>query len=530
MSTAIAPRGAWGRHTRLALLLPLTVAACSRSFDPLERATRDIRSADIQKYGATLSSDAMSGRRHASPEADSVVSYLVAQLRGMGIEPRQRAEQLLAGEPGSFEHYFDVTLSRVGHRTRLSALCDDRTHHAVAGEGFLPLVFSRPDDVIGPAVQLAAAAELLQDESAATVRGRIVLAAPETLRQTAGEPLDAALYRAARRLTELGAAAVLFEEVETWQRLSSTTYPNALADLEIERLQAPDARRTPGNLERYATIRQARAWRAAPQRTIPALVLAPGVSLTAFECGELRVRVAFDHEVSLGRNVLVAFTGADRAPETIVLTAHYDQAGITRAGDAVLGANDNATGVAALLSVAGALYDVRERLHGSVLLAFVGAELLGGLGTETLLRDWPRLLAGATPQLCLDIEAIGLNGAQNVQVVGAASDPSVLRVLQRHNRRASLQAGALLLEPQRFRPPAPGLQFQSGPHLYTLAHWRNSGVPSWTLHDGAEPRSPGDDGWKAVRTGKVTRLARLLFRTTYELATAAREDARPAGL
>lgn len=526
MDIATVPRGVWGRGTRFVVLV-LLATACSRHLDPLERGTRRIRTADIHKYGVRLASDAMSGRRHASPEADSVVSYLVAQLGGMGIEARERAAELLVGQPGSFEHYFDVTLSRVGSHTRLSALCADRTHHAVAGQGFLPLVFSSEGDVVGRAVRITTAAELLQD--AASVRARIVLAAPESVRRGAAEPLDVALYRAARRLTELGAAAVLFENVESWQRLSSATYPETLPDALIERLARPDARRGPWNPERYATIRQARAWRAAPRRTIPALVLAPGISFPAFECGELRVRVAFDHEVSLGRNLLVAFPGTVPEQDTVVLSAHYDQAGITPAGEIVLGANDNATGVAALLSVAGALYEVRGQLQRSVLLAFVGAELLGGLGTETLLQDWARLFATAQPRLCIAVEAVGLNGDETMQVVGAEGDSTALRLLERHNQRTALRGAALQLEPRGFRSPGQHADLRPGPHLYTLAHWRSHGVPSWTLHDGAQPQAP-HEGWLPVHTGKVTRLARLMFHVVYELATAPNGQPRPAAL
>ncbi len=514
------PTAAWA-----GLLILITLAGCTRQLDPVERATREVQRRDIQDYGRTLAADAMAGRRHASAEADSTVAYLSRVLNGIGIQAVSRAEDLLAGRPGLFEHYFDVTLSRPGRRTRISALCDERAYHAGPGEGFLPLVFSSPGDITGPAVLVDRPGGLRGN--GASLSGRIVRVRPTALARGADETLDAALYRVALRLTELGATAVVFEDVGRWQRLAATAYPDLLSHDTLDELSTRTARRAHWTRERYATMQQARAWRLASQRTIPAVVLAPGVKLTTSGCNELRVRVAFDHEVSLGRNIVVTFPGAARPQEGIVLTAHYDQAGITRDGNVVRGADDNATGVAALLGVAKALWQVRDGLERSIVLAFVGAELLGGLGTEALLQDWPRLLGTTRPQACVALEAVGANGPAKLQVVGSANGDAI-RLFEPANQRPLLDAGALLLEPRRFRAPAPGADFELGPHVYTLALWRDAGVPSWALHDGAEPRSLDAASWDTVDAGKVTRVARLVFRTAFGLSRAGRDAAWPA--
>lgn len=508
------------------LLLALGVLGCSRQLEPVERATRGIRAASIRDYGEALSADAMAGRRHASPEADSVVTYLTRELRRAGIVPRPSADGLLADVPASFEHYFDVTLSRLGARNGIVAACDGRTYRVGVGDGFLPLVYASEADVSGPSVRLERAAELWGDGK--RLRGRIVRVAPTAYATERDDDLDAALYRVAQRLTQLGARAVLFEDVDDWERLASATYPDALSDAVRERLRGWRVREAHWSPERFAIHQQARAWQSALQRTIPALVLAPGVSRSIADCAELRVRVDFEHEVSLGRNVLAVFPGARRSGEVLVLTAHYDQAGITDLGDIVAGADDNATGVAALLAIARALFQVRHELQTSVVLAFVGAELAGGRGTGALLDDWPRLLPQTRPLACITLEALGGQGAEHLQVLGTDDGGAALQLFERVNERRLLQSGPLLLEAHAPRRLDHGLDLEPGPHLSTWALWQRADVPTWTLHHGTRPDGVADTGWQAVDTSKVTRVARLTFRATYELATTTREGALPA--
>ncbi len=494
------------RRCVYAALVPLVlgVGACARERDPIERATRDIRTADIDAAGKALASEALLGRRHASAGADSAVALLHDALRARGLAAQTRAADLRHGPPGFFEHYFDVTLSRPARRTRLSFLCEGRSHHARAGEGFLPLVFSGEGDVLGIPTRLDDAQQLAL--GAARFAGRVVRVSSSAVQRGVNESADRALYRIALRLTELGAAAVLFDDVAGWQSLASTTYPGSLADDTLARLAGVQARRAHWTVDRYATLQQSRAWSEVSRLAIPVLVLAPGLSAAA--CSEVRVRVAFDHEVSLGRNLVALLPGAPGV-EPVVLSAHYDQAGLTGSGEVVRGAHDNASGVAALLEVTRALRAVHTPRDRPVVVCFTGAELLGGLGTAALLRDWGRVLELPPPRASLLIEAVG-RGGDRLQVVGPANDDGVA-LFDSVNTRAFLDAGALLLEPRRFRAPAAGTEFEPGPHAYSAAHWDDAGVRTWTLHDGDASSDDSEDAWKRVDVGKVTRVARLVF-------------------
>ena len=91
------------------------------------------------------------------------------------------------------------------------------------------------------------------------------------------------------------------------------------------------------------------------------------------------------------------------------------------------------------------------------------------------------LLATGRPQVCFGVEAIGLRGPERMQIVGGLEDGGALRWFESVNERATLHAGPLMLEHKSFQAPALGTDFEPGPHVYSLAHWRAAGIPSWTL-------------------------------------------------
>jgi len=85
------------------------------------------------------------------------------------------------------------------------------------------------------------------------------------------------------------------------------------------------------------------------------------------------------------RNVLGLLESKTKTEEIIIIGAHYDHLGINKKGEIYHGADDNASGVAAVLAIAQALKIYRERggeLKRSVLFAFWGAEELGLAGSR----------------------------------------------------------------------------------------------------------------------------------------------------
>lgn len=153
----------------------------------------------------------------------------------------------------------------------------------------------------------------------------------------------------------------------------------------------------------------------------------------------------FDSPNGQGENVVGIIPGHSTTEEhVLVLTAHYDHLGI-RDGEVFNGADDNASGVAALLEIGRQL--VATPLEHTVLLAFVDAEEIGLRGSRALVMDPPVPFERIALNVNLDMVARtdGLLWAG-----GAYHTPALRPVLE------ALAAGApLTLRLGHDRPGAP---------------------------------------------------------------------------
>lgn len=512
------------------MLLVLVVVGCEASpRRPLEQATRGIQRQSIDAHGTYLASDALCGRHFATAEADSMVSYLLQRLHESGIPQAEEARDVFGAAPRAFAHAFGATLFRLGARNKLGSLARQEQRSFRLGEDWLPLLHSRNGRVTGRLLSLRDVEQL--EHSTLDLRDRIVLIGPDGLRAQRGESLEETLYRLTRSLEVRGAHAVLFSGIESWDRLRSTRYAATLPPDQVDLARSPRGQRLNLHTDRLVLQTQAEAWRLAPTTTIPAIVLAPG-TVRSWRSGiEVGLSIDLDQEVSLGQNVLVGFGGGDgrgAGNEVLLLLAHVDHAGVNAAGDVLNGADDNASGVAALLEVAEALAQVQEQLRRSVLLAFVSGELLGMQGTETLLRDFGLLFGDRHIGSALVLDGIGRNGSDRLVIRSSTATVQQRRALDAHNQRSSLLAAALLIEwrptavaPARFEP-------RQHPTSHELLEW--GGIPSLLFNDGLDPYLYGqpEDDWKRVDSRKVTRVARLVFRVVTDLARQPAERNLPA--
>jgi Zn-dependent M28 family amino/carboxypeptidase len=99
----------------------------------------------------------------------------------------------------------------------------------------------------------------------------------------------------------------------------------------------------------------------------------------------LSITLKNNYEESISNNVIALYEGSSRKDEYIIFTAHWDHFGIdtTLEGDQIYsGAKDNATGTAALISLAEAFTKLPERQERSILFLAVTAEEQGLLGSQ----------------------------------------------------------------------------------------------------------------------------------------------------
>lgn len=129
-------------------------------------------------------------------------------------------------------------------------------------------------------------------------------------------------------------------------------------------------------------------------------------------------------------------------PEAVIVSAHYDHLGEGPNGQVFPGADDNASGVAALLAIAS---DVRARsFEGTIIFAAFGAEEVGLRGSRTYIRDplWPLEQTRAI----INFDMIGRRffegGAakpHTAAVVGLEQEPEVRRVAMHAARDVGLE-------------------------------------------------------------------------------------------
>lgn len=126
-----------------------------------------------------------------------------------------------------------------------------------------------------------------------------------------------------------------------------------------------------------------------------------------------------------GVNVLGTVRGTRFPDRVIVVSAHYDHVA-TRNGQVYNGADDNASGTAALLQLAA--YFQRNRPQHTLIFAFFDAEEMGLLGARAFVAAPPVPLAQIAANVNMDMVARGDNG--NLWAVGTTPHPAMKPIVE----------------------------------------------------------------------------------------------------
>ena len=142
-----------------------------------------------------------------------------------------------------------------------------------------------------------------------------------------------------------------------------------------------------------------------------------------------------------GRSILVLWPGSDPElrDEVIVVGAHYDHVGDGRKGHAAgavgviyNGADDNASGVAALLELVEAVAEHRVDTRRSILFAFWDGEEMGMLGSKQWFKQ-PTVPSDKV-RLAINIDMIGRLRDGRLEVLGTRTGYGLRRLLSGHVR------------------------------------------------------------------------------------------------
>ena len=432
----------------LTLLLLTSQAAAQTASRP-----SPVEAERLRRHVTYLASDKLEGRRTGTGGAEEAARYVAEEFARAGLAPGAenaatfqagptRADAKLKGYLQDFPYVAGVELGG-GNALTATRRADltGGTPFAVdfkPGEDWMPLGFGSNAKAEGPVVfagyGITAAEQSYDDYKAADVRDKIALALagtpdgdnPHSRFTRTGEPrFKAAAARAA------GARALVLiasEERFADERLSRLRFDNSGGDAGIPVVvvsrQAAAKMLGLGGVDRLTAVETA-----ARLLTTPAKVFEQGTDLGRPQPLNLSVTTDVARRNAPAANVVGVLEGSDPKlrDEAIVVGAHYDHLGrggegslAAREGEVHHGADDNASGTAALIELARLLSQERARMRRTVVFVAFGGEEEGLIGSSFYVQHPARPVEQTVAMLNMDMIGRLREGALNVGGVGTS--------------------------------------------------------------------------------------------------------------
>jgi Zn-dependent M28 family amino/carboxypeptidase len=353
---------------------------------------------EILEHTRVMSSDEYEGRSPGTRGEELTVGYLTDQFRKMGLQPGNPNGTYVQSVPlVGFTSQPTLTLTTGGNAITLTPLTD----YVAVSRHFQPEVRVDNSDIVFVGYGVVAPEYGWDDYKDVDVRGKtILMLINDPAVPLAGDPtkLDPNIFKG-NAMTYYGrwtykyeiasekgaAAAIIIHET------GPAGYPFEVVSGSWGRenfdIRSPGG---PGNrvrVESWITNDRARQ-----------LLQASGLNFDDLKRAAVRKDfrpVALNAKASFhlrntirdvqSRNVIAKLEGSERPDEYVVYSAHWDHLGRdpNLAGDQIYnGALDNASGTAAMLEIAQAFTQLRERPRRSILFLAVTAEEKGLLGAK----------------------------------------------------------------------------------------------------------------------------------------------------
>jgi len=475
---------------------------------------------DIERHVAALAGPGLEGRDSPSAGLERAARYIEAQFEEAGLEP--------AGDDGYRFHFALKLPAPVPEACALSLEVEGRERPFELGADFVPVSYcggAAAGELVFCGFGIRARKERYDELDGRGLEGAIALVVegePRHPVRFAGEELTehATLWEKLAHLADEDVAGVLVvRRPEPGAEQGALAFRHTWASWSVESMTPVPAglpRRRPPTLEITAAC-------ASELLGADVLELARGLDASARARKPLRsgrrVRLSAEtreRELEVD-NVVGLLPGRDPAlaAEAVVIGAHYDHVGVDDRGRVGHGADDNASGTAALIELAQAL--ARARPARSVLLAAFAAEEDGLIGSAELCRRPP--LEPAAMVAMLNMDMIGRGRTDEVAVIGVKHNPDLGQLLRRAGR----------LQPTGVERTVTG----KGQELWARSDhysFHRIGVPTLFFFEGLPIESNPDyhtwrDTPERLDLEKVARTTRLVFNTAWLLAN---DEARPA--
>lgn len=222
--------------------------------------------------------------------------------------------------------------------------------------------------------------------------------------------------------------------------------------------------------------------------------------LAALELSPLTVsndaKLQFLAPYATGTNLLAKITGTEKSANAVVLTAHYDHLGVVE-GKTYLGADDNASGVAAVLAIAE--FVKKQPLRHTLIVALLDEEERGLVGARALFAEQQLVNTDAKPfqvVFNINLDMLSRNTDDQLFVVGSWAYPQFAGILSQVQQTTPIHLIQGNDRPWYIAGHTPDWRDDSDHGVFA-----EQGIPNWYfgVPDHADYHQPTDSADKADR-------------------------------
>ena len=445
----------------------------------------------LKGHVSDLASPQMAGRFPGTPGYRKAQEYLINHIEGMGIVPIFQPFTIAVR---------DIEKANLVVKTSE----DDKPLRAI------PLCFSKEGDWKGP-VLFVDDEEIEKMESLSGKGAMLYL-------KSSGIPADQSLFRRIKELQLKEAEAIVFfiEQADLDRLTSYIIYPSYIPPKLRDRLETREKEGYFFHPLMEAAKEEARRQPLESEIKIPVLL----VPILQAERGwvkelinrrdvsaEMAISFKEDRFKDLNIGGIIPGQDPEKKKEFLVLGAHYDHLGKDeKRGGYYSGADDNASGVSALLEIVRSLAEKKTEFRRSLVFIFFGGEEWGAWGSGQFVRN--PFVPLSQIKAMFSIDSIGgRTNEREVFFVGNSFYPDLARRSRKFLQQVQLKEGRDI---DRFA-------FAFGSDHYPF---HQMGIPSLnyfasdyrTLHT-------FQDQPEAVDFEKLTDVTKLIYLTAYEFLT-----------
>ncbi len=426
---------------RLFIFITLLFWSCTAppppQTEPPDSTSEDISSEEILDHIRFLASDELKGRLAGAPESEAAVKYIVEQFQEAGVLP---------GNEGDYHQYFDfVNKVSLGDNNRLAV----NRHSFKLKQDYIPLGFSSNDTVTSTVVFCGYGFSIKDsiqwdDYAGVNVTDKWLLllrGGPEGDNPHSPYEPHLPLRKKVMLARDHGAAGVLFVspmEKDQEDELIPLRYDQSFAGAGIPVIQVKQTVADSILSNSGKTLKQVQ------ERLENNLQ----PNSFAVESADVTAMVELRKQTVKISNAIGVIPGSDPVSkkEFIVLGAHFDHLGLGGPGSGSLqpdtvavhnGADDNASGVAALLELGEKLASERNRLKRSILLIAFNGEEKGLLGSKYFVKHPTVDLSAIITMINMDM--VGRLSENKLSIGGTGTNPQADSLLNSLNADYNLK-------------------------------------------------------------------------------------------